>query len=321
MFVLPPFHILGCFLLGSHRPQTTIWSRIRLLFKGKSTREGPSLTTQSATPPVPSNSYPERCLSRVSSSKRRRISYMKAVNNPIPIQPDSCNSSSGFFSLQSDLSSLRSRSQTDEYPPTAADSIETRLNADDLLRLVYESSECSGESDEDSSLFRPHQPYGKSSNSMENNVETWSWNKDDQLVDEPDSENQPEADIRIWSESFPRENCKRSLCRRECDDLDSRFLGCRDGSLPERHLTRNLARNLTRQEASRELRAISKRSEKSTWRKRNWDSTETVVGWKSDGSQLSMNGTEAEDGQWVWFPGTVIVSRCPYGCVRSVHQK
>ena len=111
------------------------------------------------------------------------------------------------------------------------------------------------------------------------------------------------------------------VCRRECDDLDSRFLGCRDGSLPERHLTRNLARNLTRQEASRELRAISKRSEKSTWRKRNWDSTETVVGWKSDGSQLSMNGTEAEDGQWVWFPGTVIVSRCPYGCVRSVHQK
>ena len=286
MFVLPPFHILGCFLLGSHRPQTTIWSRIRLLFKGKSTREGPSLTTQSATPPVPSNSYPERCLSRVSSSKRRRISYMKAVNNPIPIQPDSCNSSSGFFSLRSDLSSLRSRSQTDEYPPTAADSIETRLNADDLLRLVYESSECSGESDEDSSLFRQHQPYGKSSNSIDNNdgsstnVETWSWNKDDQLVDEPDSENQPEADIRIWSDSLSRENGKRSLCRRECDDVDSRFLRCRYGSLPERDLTRNLARNLTRQEDSRELRAMSKKSEKFTWRQTNWDWTEAVIGWK-----------------------------------------
>lgn len=227
-----------------------------MFYKNKLKKGSPSLTKQSTV----SSKSPGSQRPRTSSNRRQ--SYLKSVNNPVPIPPDYYDSSSGFCSL-SDLPS--SRSQTDS-PQTTTDPIEMRMNTDDILRLINESSVSSEESEGDHLLFRPEDPAEESYNSLDNNagsstsVSASSRNKDDEEFDSDDESH-----------------------------LDPLLLRNRYGSLS----TRPGRRILTRQEASRGLRAMSMRSAKSVWQRENAEPLETVFGWQQD-------------------------RRYPYGCVNSV---
>lgn len=222
-----------------------------MFYKNKLKKGSPSLKKQSIIPTVSSQSSGSQH-SRTSSNRRQ--SYLKAVNNPVPVPPDYYDSSSGFCSL-SDLPS--SQSQTDS-PQTATDPIEKRMNTDDILRLINESSVSSEESEGGHLLFRPQDPAEESFNSLDNNagsstsVNASSRNQDDRFIDDSDSDNE--------------------------SDFDPRLLRNRYGSLS----TRPGRRILTRHDASRGLRAMSMRSVKSVWQRENTEPIETVFGWQQD---------------------------------------